>query len=302
MCVRTLCCRSFLRVICVGLCVLSCSVPSWGCRPRGSDCGIVNVNVGTSGAEIGGAFGACALLAVRLCCFAAASPSPFVPSHALPVCERVRGGPSLLHPAGRSAFVCASPTFAACVCVCAYRRREGHRRRPGVRQRFLEAVHAAQHVVRACPGREEGRRREGGREEGNCVLCYAAAAAGVRCGGGVPLFAPAPAYRRPQRLALYVSVRRAGTGSSFLPPMQAPSGVTCARVAVYPCAAVLPSTQHRELLHVAAPGSGHHLRRARALSVAVVGWEGRGGNPLKMPCLRQGEPPPRPQGRARGSV
>lgn len=27
------------------------------CRPRGSDCGIVNVNVGTSGAEIGGAFG-----------------------------------------------------------------------------------------------------------------------------------------------------------------------------------------------------------------------------------------------------
>jgi hypothetical protein len=27
------------------------------CSPRGSDCGIVNVNVGTSGAEIGGAFG-----------------------------------------------------------------------------------------------------------------------------------------------------------------------------------------------------------------------------------------------------
>ena len=30
----------------------------WHGRPRGSDCGIVNVNVGTSGAEIGGAFGA----------------------------------------------------------------------------------------------------------------------------------------------------------------------------------------------------------------------------------------------------
>ena len=26
-------------------------------RPEGSDCGIVNVNIGTSGAEIGGAFG-----------------------------------------------------------------------------------------------------------------------------------------------------------------------------------------------------------------------------------------------------
>ncbi len=27
------------------------------CSPAGSDCGIVNVNIGTSGAEIGGAFG-----------------------------------------------------------------------------------------------------------------------------------------------------------------------------------------------------------------------------------------------------
>src|SRR5207253_10272943 len=27
------------------------------CSPTGSDCGIVNVNIGTSGAEIGGAFG-----------------------------------------------------------------------------------------------------------------------------------------------------------------------------------------------------------------------------------------------------
>lgn len=26
-------------------------------RPKGSDCGIVNVNIPTSGAEIGGAFG-----------------------------------------------------------------------------------------------------------------------------------------------------------------------------------------------------------------------------------------------------
>lgn len=29
----------------------------WFCAPAGSDCGIVNVNIGTSGAEIGGAFG-----------------------------------------------------------------------------------------------------------------------------------------------------------------------------------------------------------------------------------------------------
>ena len=27
------------------------------CSPSGSDCGIANVNIGTSGAEIGGAFG-----------------------------------------------------------------------------------------------------------------------------------------------------------------------------------------------------------------------------------------------------
>lgn len=27
------------------------------CRPHGSDCGIVNVNIPTNGAEIGGAFG-----------------------------------------------------------------------------------------------------------------------------------------------------------------------------------------------------------------------------------------------------
>lgn len=30
---------------------------TFACRPKGSDCGIVNVNVPTSGAEIGGAFG-----------------------------------------------------------------------------------------------------------------------------------------------------------------------------------------------------------------------------------------------------
>ena len=30
--------------------------------PSGSDCGIVNVNIPTSGAEIGGAFGECAIL------------------------------------------------------------------------------------------------------------------------------------------------------------------------------------------------------------------------------------------------
>ena len=34
-----------------------CARPSCSCPPVGSDCGIVNVNVGTSGAEIGGAFG-----------------------------------------------------------------------------------------------------------------------------------------------------------------------------------------------------------------------------------------------------
>jgi len=27
------------------------------CSPKGSDCGIVNINIPTSGAEIGGAFG-----------------------------------------------------------------------------------------------------------------------------------------------------------------------------------------------------------------------------------------------------
>ena len=31
--------------------------PSASCRRKGSDCGIANVNLGTSGAEIGGAFG-----------------------------------------------------------------------------------------------------------------------------------------------------------------------------------------------------------------------------------------------------
>ena len=31
--------------------------PSSSCPPTGSDCGIANVNIGTSGAEIGGAFG-----------------------------------------------------------------------------------------------------------------------------------------------------------------------------------------------------------------------------------------------------
>jgi aldehyde dehydrogenase family 7 protein A1 len=34
-----------------------CNCSNYRCSPRGSDCGIVNVNVGTSGAEIGGAFG-----------------------------------------------------------------------------------------------------------------------------------------------------------------------------------------------------------------------------------------------------
>ena len=35
----------------------ACARPRSSCRPRGSDCGIANVNIGTSGAEIGGAFG-----------------------------------------------------------------------------------------------------------------------------------------------------------------------------------------------------------------------------------------------------
>ena len=35
----------------------TCARPSASCRPPGSDCGIANVNIGPSGAEIGGAFG-----------------------------------------------------------------------------------------------------------------------------------------------------------------------------------------------------------------------------------------------------
>ena len=35
----------------------TCARPSASCRRDGSDCGIANVNIGTSGAEIGGAFG-----------------------------------------------------------------------------------------------------------------------------------------------------------------------------------------------------------------------------------------------------
>ena len=35
----------------------TCARPRRSCRPRGSDCGIANVNIGPSGAEIGGAFG-----------------------------------------------------------------------------------------------------------------------------------------------------------------------------------------------------------------------------------------------------
>ena len=35
----------------------TCARPSASSRRRGSDCGIANVNIGPSGAEIGGAFG-----------------------------------------------------------------------------------------------------------------------------------------------------------------------------------------------------------------------------------------------------
>lgn len=43
---------SLLFVVCI---ICSCI---WVlCRPHGSDCGIVNVNIPTNGAEIGGAFG-----------------------------------------------------------------------------------------------------------------------------------------------------------------------------------------------------------------------------------------------------
>ena len=35
----------------------TCARPSGSCRRAGSDCGIANVNIGPSGAEIGGAFG-----------------------------------------------------------------------------------------------------------------------------------------------------------------------------------------------------------------------------------------------------
>ena len=37
------------------------------CSPGGSDCGIVNVNIPTSGAEIGGAFGECRYQLVMEC-------------------------------------------------------------------------------------------------------------------------------------------------------------------------------------------------------------------------------------------
>jgi len=36
---------------------MTCNRPNPSSPPRGSDCGIANVNIGTSGAEIGGAFG-----------------------------------------------------------------------------------------------------------------------------------------------------------------------------------------------------------------------------------------------------
>ena len=35
----------------------TCGKRRRSCRARGSDCGLANVNLGTSGAEIGGAFG-----------------------------------------------------------------------------------------------------------------------------------------------------------------------------------------------------------------------------------------------------
>ena len=35
----------------------TCARPSCSSRPRARDCGIANVNIGPSGAEIGGAFG-----------------------------------------------------------------------------------------------------------------------------------------------------------------------------------------------------------------------------------------------------
>lgn len=41
----------FLSALCIVCFACLC------CRPKGSDCGIVNVNIPTSGAEIGGAFG-----------------------------------------------------------------------------------------------------------------------------------------------------------------------------------------------------------------------------------------------------
>lgn len=41
----------YITITCNSVTVLRC------CRPHGSDCGIVNVNIPTNGAEIGGAFG-----------------------------------------------------------------------------------------------------------------------------------------------------------------------------------------------------------------------------------------------------
>ena len=40
----------------VHLCDLTAEIHNY-CRPKGSDCGLINVNIPTSGAEIGGAFG-----------------------------------------------------------------------------------------------------------------------------------------------------------------------------------------------------------------------------------------------------
>jgi aldehyde dehydrogenase family 7 protein A1 len=98
--------------------------------PSGSDCGLVNVNAGTSGAEIGGAFGGGAFWGRR------------------------GGGGALLHARARvhthSRYTRAhthtprphpplSPSPRA-------RRRKGDGWRAGERQRFVEAVHAPRHL------------------------------------------------------------------------------------------------------------------------------------------------------------
>lgn len=54
-------CLDCLFVLFFTFLYVALTMPPFFHRPKGSDCGIVNVNIPTSGAEIGGAFGMCSL-------------------------------------------------------------------------------------------------------------------------------------------------------------------------------------------------------------------------------------------------